>query len=62
MTYPTQALRDQERLAVHSIKLARNVRFEQQEALRRKTERFVSVLGVIASVVALYDLSLLTLN
>ena len=58
----TQALRDQERLARLGIQMAHNVKLEQQEAAHRKTERLVSALGVIASLVAIYDLSLLTLH
>jgi hypothetical protein len=60
--YPAQALRDQERLARLSIQMAHNVKLEQQEAAHRKAERLVSALGVIASLVAIYDLSLLSLH
>jgi hypothetical protein len=42
--------------------MAHNVQFEQQQAARRKTERFASALGVVASLVAIYDLSLLTIH
>ena len=58
----TQALRDQERLARLSCQLTHNVKFEQQQAARRRTERLVSVLGIVASLLAIYDLSLLTLH
>ena len=61
-SYPTQAMRDAERLVRLSSQLARNVKFERQQAARRKTERLASVLGVIASLVAIYDLSLMTLH
>jgi hypothetical protein len=60
--YSTQTLRDQERLARLGSKMAHNVQFEQQQAARRKTERFASGLGVLASLVAIYDLSLLTIH
>ena len=61
-SYPTQAMRDQERLARLSIQLAHNVKFERQQAAHRKTERLASALGVIASLIAIYDLSLMTLH
>jgi hypothetical protein len=58
----SQALLQQERLALLASRMSHNVRFEQEQAARRRTERFVSVLGVVASLVAIYDLSLLTLH
>ncbi|MCW2570114.1 MAG: hypothetical protein JWO88_172 [Frankiales bacterium] len=58
----TTAMRDQERLARLGSKMAHNVQFELQQAARRRTERFGSALGVVASLVAIYDLSLLTLH
>ncbi|MDT7537501.1 MAG: hypothetical protein QOI82_1086 [Actinomycetota bacterium] len=58
----SQALLQQERLALLASRMSHNVRFEQEQAARRRTERLVSVLGVVASLVAIYDLSLLTLH
>lgn len=57
-----QALRNQERLARLSITMSHNVKLEAQLLAHRRTERFASALGVVASLVAIYDLSLLTLH
>jgi hypothetical protein len=57
-----EALRNQERLARLNVQMARNSTFEHEQSTRRRTERLVSALGIVASLVAIYDLSLLTVG
>ena len=48
-----------DRLALIEVQLARNVRASEQERALRIARRLVSVLSLVASVVGLFDLSLL---
>ncbi|MBK5306250.1 MAG: hypothetical protein JJD92_06130 [Frankiaceae bacterium] len=55
-------LRNEERLARLTIQMAYNVRLEHAVAAHRTINRMSSALGVMASVVAVYDLSLLAMQ
>jgi hypothetical protein len=59
---PSQALLNQERLVRASLLMARDSRLEQQQRARRTAERMASALGVVAAVIAVYDLSLLAVH
>lgn len=48
-----------DRLAILEAGLGRNSRLAEQQRVSRVTLRMVSVLGLIASVISLFDLSLL---
>jgi hypothetical protein len=58
----SESLRTQERLARLNLQMARNSKHEQEQATRRRTERLGHALGILATLVAIYDLSLLTLH
>jgi hypothetical protein len=58
----SETLRNQERLARLNVQMARNSKFEHEQVTRRRTERLASALGIVASLVAIYDLSLLTIR
>lgn len=61
MTAPADRASGQydERLALIQLQMARSSKIAVQERARHKAARFVSVLGIVASALALYDLTLL---
>ena len=56
------ALRNQERLALLTLRMAQNVHLAQDATARRTVARMTSVLGAVASLLATYDAWLLLLQ
>lgn len=60
MTSPHARLNSsEETLVAVRLRMAQDPRERQREIARRKANRFASILGGIAAVLAMYDLSLL---